>query len=92
MAPTGSFNGENEGNDANRTDVLSCSGRRTRTAVIIPFPRQNAAACAWESSESSSSWLSDHHFESLGDLTRAVVLRLQSDLPRLSVFASREEE
>lgn len=61
------------------------------SAKILSFPKPVSPPLeGFGDVDGSSSWPST--FIPLGEAARAVVMRLQSDLPRLSVFAPREEE
>jgi hypothetical protein len=94
MARTGSLDGDGNLDLAGSDTSVSHSGPCRTQAQIIPFkfPGSSAAASAGNMAGDAPSSSPADYFESFGDLTRAVVMRLQSDLPRINVWSSQRWE
>lgn len=85
MRRTG-FDGTSHGTDANQAEARSDSPPLAGRSVI-PFPTVKPPRSVGIMAGGLSSGPSaDHSFESLGEVTRAVLLRLRGDLPRISVW------
>lgn len=92
MARTGSLDGDGNTDLAGSETSVSRSGPCRTQAQIISFPKPVLPPReGFGDVGGSSSWPPTFH--SIGDLTHAVVMRLQSDLPRIRVSGpSREED
>lgn len=76
---------DGEGNTTEANHPLHHRGPPSGRSVI-PFPTVKPPRSVGIMAGGLSSGPSADHFESLGDATRAVLLRLRGDLPRISVW------
>lgn len=91
MARTGSLDGDGNLDLAGSDTSVSHSGPCRTQAQIIPFPKPVPPPLeGFGDVDGCSSWPST--FIPFGEAARAVVLRLQSDLPRINVMARRRED